>query len=190
MPTHNRNMIMTTPPAYYNRPDTEDYEMGNASILVNDDNDDMDVDDCEMADASSEIEKNHGMDVDDCEMTGEDHDWRETMVPRFSIGTTHSTRRQERRSSRRSFWRSRSRGYRLEMVGSSAHHDAIMTPIPQKRTYEQSFTLVPTFTMDAEDASPTSPSKRNRLNIVSASIDRRIGNIEDLCKSMGALELE
>ena len=76
------------------------------------------------------------------------------------------------------------------MVGSSARHDAIMTPIPQKRTYEQSFTLVPTFTMDAEDASPTSPSKRNRLNIVSASIDRRIGNIEDLCKSMGALELE
>jgi hypothetical protein len=74
------------------------------------------------------------------------------------------------------------------MVGSSAHHDAIMTPrIPQKRTYEQSFTLVPTFAMDAEDASPRSPSKRNRLNIVSASIYRRIGN---LCKSMGALELE
>ena len=179
---------MITPPAYYNHPNTEDYEMGNASILVNDNNDDMDVDDCEMADASSAIEKNHGMDVDDCEMTGEDDDWLETMVvPRFSIGTTHSTRRQDRRNRRRSFWRSHSKGYRLDMVGSSAHRDAIMTPIPQKRTYEQSFTLVSTFAMDAEDASPRSPSKRNRLNIVSASIDRRIGN---LCKSMGALELE
>ena len=162
--------------------------MENAISVSDTNNDAMDVDDSEMADASSEIEKNHGMDVDDCEMTGEDHDWRETMVPRFSIGTTHSTRRQERRSRRRSFWRSHSKGYRLDMVGSSAHHDAIMTPIPQKRTYEQSFTLVPTFAMDAEeDASPRSPSKRNRLNIVSASIDRRIGN---LCKSMGALELE
>ena len=51
---------MMTPLAYYNRPDTEDCVMGDASS-VNDNSDDMDVDDCEMADASSAIEKNHDM---------------------------------------------------------------------------------------------------------------------------------
>ena len=92
--------------------------MGNASS-VNESNDDMDVDDCEMADTSNAIENNHDMDVDDCKMTEDDDDWCEIVVPSFSIGRTHSVRR-ESRGRKRSFWRSRSKGCRLDMFGSSA----------------------------------------------------------------------
>ena len=78
------------------------------------------------------------------------------------------------------------------MVGSSAHRDAIMTPIPQKRTYHESFTLVPAFMMDEEDDSPRSRSKRNRLNSFGTLIDRPILcrlDLDDVCKSIGALTL-
>ena len=146
-------------------------------------NENVDVKDCEMADAN---ENNNGM------------DWESSTVTTRSIrkrsfqesSSVHDTLHDSPRS------RPCSKGYyRLDSsikrcTWGKKHHDTIMTPIPQKRTYHESFTLVPAFTMDEEDDSPRSRSKRNRLNSFGTLIDRPIlCHLDDVCKSIGAIAL-
>ena len=149
-------------------------------------NENVDVKDCEMADAN---ENNNGMDWESSTVTT-----RSIRKRTFQESSFHDTLHDSPRS------RSRSKVYhRLDssvrrcMWGKKhqpSHHDTIMTPIPQKRTYHESFTLVPAFTMDEEDDSPRSRSKRNRLNSFGTLIDRPICHQDDVCKNMGALTLE
>ena len=139
---------------------------------------DMDVDtkDCEMADAN---EDNNGM------------DWESsTVITRSLHDTLHDSPMPRSRS--KAYYRldSSVRRYKSGKKHQLSHYDTIMTPIPQKRTYHESFTLDPAFTMDEEDDSPRSRSKRNRLNSFGTLIGRpTLCHLDDVCKSVGALAL-
>jgi len=192
--------------SYDNRLDNKDCEMAFAS-----ENDNMNGEDCTMTDVIEYEHENMDMDVDmdvkDCEMGNANEnnismDWEPPTVTARSIrkrtfqeSSFHDTLHDSSRS------RSRSKVYhRLDSskrcmwgkMRQHSNHDTIMTPIPQKRTYHESFTLVPAFTMDMdeEDDSPRSRSKRNRLNSDDTLIDRPIlCNLDDLCKRVGGLAL-
>ena len=178
-----KDCIMTDAKENENMDGKDDCIMTDA---IENENVDVDVKDCEMADAN---ENNIGMDWESSTVTT-----RSIRKRTFQESSFHDTLHDSPRS------RSRSKVYhRLDssvrrcMWGKKhqpSHHDTIMTPIPQKRTYHESFTLVPAFTMDEEDDSPRSRSKRNRLNSFGTLIDRPIlCHLDDVCKSIGAIAL-
>ena len=165
-------------------------------------NEHIDENDCIMTDVIDIENVNVDVDVKDCEMADANED-NNDMDWEYSTGKPRFTRK---RTLQESFpfdspmSRTRSKGYyrlnssiKRSMWGKKhqrPHHDTPMTSIPQKRTYHESFALVPAFTMDEEDDCPRSRSKRNRLNSVGTLIGRPIRcHLDDVCKSVGALAL-